>query len=521
MKREFFKNNWQILLINVVVLLVFIVGYGRFGDVIFDSFREFYIPSQIVKGQVLYKNIFNIYAPFAYLFNATLFKVFGAKLVVLYMAGLISTLGICNLIYIIGQKMLSKNYGLAIVLSFICVSVLSPNVFNCFFPYSYGMLYGLLFVLASIYFGMKQNYPISYMMYSFAICSKYEFVLLLPILIYVAGKKDWWKNLLAFATPIVISYLPLFIEGVSVTDLIISAQLILTMSATKTLYWFYSVTGLIFRAELIPIYLINLLKLTGAVVLLYFTKNNKWFLPVIFVYCYFVSSPEIFIFSFPLILVLFVYKRHNMQKEELLFVLASLLISMKIFFALTIKSYGIYFIPFAILSLIFLVPEKIKKSMMIAILMFSISIGIKNIQELISKNIPFGSGSEIVYTTPFNGKSLNMLIEYIKTNTKTEDEILVYPEGLSVNVLSGRKSDNKFYSLIPLYIETFGEDIILKRFEITKPKYIVISNYDTSIYYYRYFGVDYAIGIFDYISKNYKKECQIGEGLIFTVYKRN
>ena len=77
MKREFLKNNWQILLINIVVFVVFIIGYGRFGDVIFDSFREVYIPSQIVKGQVLYKNIFNIYAPFAYLFNAALFKVFG------------------------------------------------------------------------------------------------------------------------------------------------------------------------------------------------------------------------------------------------------------------------------------------------------------------------------------------------------------------------------------------------------------------------------------------------------------
>lgn len=521
MKREFLKNNWQILLINIVVFVVFIIGYGRFGDVIFDSFREAYIPSQIVKGQVLYKNIFNIYAPFAYLFNAALFKVFGVKLVVLYIAGLISTLGICNFIYLIGQRMLSKNYGLAIVLSFICVSVLSPNVFNCLFPYSYSMLYGLLFVLASVFFGLKQNYPISYMMYSFAICSKYEFVLLLPILIYVAGKKDWWKNLLAFAAPIVISYVPLFIKGVSFTDLIISAQLILTMSATKTLYWFYSVTGLVFRAELIPIYLINLLKFSGAVILLYFTKNNKWLLPVIFVYCYFVSSPEIFIFSFPLILVLFVYKRHDMQKEELLFVLASLLISMKTFFALTIKSYGIYFIPFAILSLTLLVPKKIKKSLMIAILMFCISIGIKNTQELTTKNICLGLGSEIVYTTPFNGESLNKIVEYIKTNTNSEDKVLVYPEGLSVNILSGRESDNKFYSLIPLYIETFGEDLILKRFEITKPKYIVISNYDTSIYYYRYFGVDYATKIFDYISKNYKKECQIGEGLIFTVYKRN
>ena len=521
MKNDFLKNNWQILFINTLLLLIFIIGYGHFGDVIFDSFREAYIPSQMIKGQVLYKNIFNIYAPFAYLFNALLFKIFGVKLSVLYIAGLISTLGICNFIFLIGQKLLNKNYSLAVVLSFICVSVLSPNVFNCFFPYSYCMIYGLLFILASVYFGITQKFTISFLMYSFAICSKYEFILLLPLLIYISAKKDWWKNLIAFFIPIVISYLPLFLQGVTLENLLTTAQIILTMSATKTLYWFYSVTGLVFRLELIPIYLINMLKFASVVGVLYFLKNNKWFIPIIFIYSFFISSPEIFIFSFPLILILFVFQRQNLHKNELLFVMASLLISMKIFFALTIKSYGIYFLPFAILSLIFLAPNKIKKSFMITILLFCISIGIKNIQELSNKNINLSSGSNIIYTTAYSGNSIKELVKYIDINTKPEDRVLVYPENLSVNILSNRKSDNKFYSLIPLYIETFGEDLIVNRFEITKPEYIVISNYDTSIYYYSYFGVDYAAKITDYISKNYHKLTQIGDGLIFTIYKRN
>ena len=97
------------MLINFLILLAFILGYGRFGDINFDSFREAYIPAQIIKGQILYKNIFNIYAPFSYLFNALLFKIFGVKLSVLYFAGLFATAGITNFIYIISNKFFDKN----------------------------------------------------------------------------------------------------------------------------------------------------------------------------------------------------------------------------------------------------------------------------------------------------------------------------------------------------------------------------------------------------------------------------
>ena len=62
------------------------------------------------------------------------------------------------------------------------------------------------------------------------------------------------------------------------------------------------------------------------------------------------------------------------------------------------------------------------------------------------------------YSMPYIGNSINSLVEYIQNNTREEDKVLVYPEGLSINVMCNRDSDNKFYSLIPLYIETFGED---------------------------------------------------------------
>ena len=226
MEKAFVKKYWQIILINLLIILIFITGYGRFGNIIFDSFREAYIPEQIIQGQVLYKNIFNIYAPFSYLFNALLFKIFGTKLSVLYIAGLFFTLGISNIIYLISNFFFEKIYSFFIVFFFICTSVLSANVFNCFFPYSYGMLYGLFFVLTSIYFALHKKFTPAFFMYSFAICSKYEFLMILPLLFFIAEKKHIWKYILALIFPLLITYLPLLLQGVGLKNLILSFQII-------------------------------------------------------------------------------------------------------------------------------------------------------------------------------------------------------------------------------------------------------------------------------------------------------
>ena len=511
------KYNWQLILFNAIILLTFIIGYGHFGDIMVDSFREAYIPSEVIKGQVLYKNIFTIYAPFSYLFNALLFKIFGVHLSVLYGAGLCATYGILNIVFAIANRFMNKTYSLSIVLFIISVSVLSPNVFNFYFPYSYGILYGILFILASIYFALKDKFQLSYLMYSFAICCKYEFVFLLPLLFYVTRTKDLWKNILALIFPCVITYTPLFIMGARLNDIITSFQIILSMSSTKTIYWFYSVMGLTFRWELIPIYIINFLKIFIPLLFMYYFRS-WWLILLTTIYFYFVVTPELFIYAFPLILILLVRKFFTINHEKLFFVLASLLVSMKIFFAETFMSYGVFFIPFALISIFLLIPPRFKKPLFIIILICALNFGIKNSISLASKNIKIKTERGIVYTSE---KSVLETINYIQNNTSGTDKIVVYPECLAINFMTGRKSDNKFYSLIPLYVETFGEELITKRIDFIKPEYIVISNYNTSNYYYSYFGQDYAGEIYNYILKNYSLEKEFGKKLMFMIYKRN
>ena len=513
----FFKNSWQILIFNLVVIIAFIIGYGHFGDIMVDSFREAYIPAQIVKGQVLYKNIFNIYAPFSYLFNAFLFLIFGIHLKVLYIAGFLSTLGILNLIFKISNEFMNKTYALSIVLFVFSVGVLSPNVFNYIFPYSFGMLYGLLFILASIYFALKDKFHLSYMMYSFAICSKYEFALLLPLLLFVTRKDGLFKNIITLLSPIILIYMPLFISNVGFNNILASIQIVLTMSSTKTLYWFYSITGLIFRPEILPIYLINFIKIAIPLVFMYYWRS-WWLILITVIYFYFVTTPDLLIFSFPFLLGLFVLRYRKLSSEKVFFVLASLLISMKIFFAETLLSYGVFFVPFALISIFILIPPRFKKALFIITLICALNFGIKNTISLFEKNIKVETERGVFYSAI--GETVNQVIDYINKNTKPTDKVVIYPECLAVNFLTGRDSDNKFYSLIPLYVETFGEDIIMKRLDIVKPEYILISNYNTSNYYFSYFGQDYAGEVYSYILKNYEKQTEFGRKTSFIVYKK-
>ena len=172
--RDFIKNSWQILLVEILVISAFALFFGKFGDIMIDSFREVYIPQQILKGKCIYKDIFVIYPPLAYLINAFLMKIFGAGINILYLAGLFSTMGIFFFTYKIAKIFLNEFESFTICIFLITGLALSPNVFNSFFPYSYGIVYGILFVIASLYFALNKKFPLTYLFYSLAILCKYE-----------------------------------------------------------------------------------------------------------------------------------------------------------------------------------------------------------------------------------------------------------------------------------------------------------------------------------------------------------
>ena len=196
------------------------------------------------------------------------------------------------------------------------------------------------------------------------------------------------------------------------------------------------------------------------------------------------------------------------------------MVSAKVFCALTLQAYGVFFLPFALISLGILTPHKFRNGLAILLLIWAIVVGGQNISALNQKDVEVSTARGLVKTSRYNGRALNKLIKYIESTDKNA-KIVVYPEGLGANFLTGRESDSKFYSLIPLYVETFGEDIIIQRLEKIKPDYIIISDYDTSAYYYTRFGQDYATNIYDWIRNNYKLDTIIDGGMIYEVFTRH
>ena len=444
MIKKIFRENLPLIIIEILIVAAFVIFYGKFGDPLVDSFREAYIPWQMNEGECLYKDIFCIYPPLAYIINAFLYKIFGTSLITIQIAALLCIMGIFALVYKLSVLHLDKLTTFAICLFTFSALVLSPNVFNGFFPYSYGIIYGLLFTLGSIYCLINKKYPAAYLLYSLAICSKYEFVLLLPVMIFVTGKTDWLKNLIALIIPVVFSAVCLIAAGIDWYSIVNTADILKTMGSSDVISYFYSSAGLIFRKEHFYLYTLNMV---------------KFFIP------YSINLHQIIImWAFPIIVILFGLRYKNLNFGQNLFIISAVLISIKVFFAVALESYGAYFVPFALISLGILLPSKfLKKWFVIALIFWTFVIGYNNVSKLNEKNF----------------KDLYTIADALK-QTPTETKVYVYPEGLGINFLSKRKSCNEMYSLLPLYADTFGDKNILTVLKAQKPDYIIINHLDTS-----------------------------------------
>lgn len=69
-----------------------------------------------------------------------------------------------------------------------------------------------------------------------------------------------------------------------------------------------------------------------------------------------------------------------------------------------------------------------------------------------------------IYTVKNLSDSTNKLIEFLNSTDK-KDRVVIFPEGMTVNFLAEHKSDDFYNSLLPLYIESFGENKIIEHYK--------------------------------------------------------
>ena len=83
------------------------------------------------------------------------------------------------------------------------------------------------------------------------------------------------------------------------------------------------------------------------------------------------------------------------------------------------------------------------------------------------------------------------------------------------------KSEDFYNSLLPLYVETFGEENIVDYFRQNKPDYIILNNKNMKDYYFEYICQDYALGFCGFVQENYLSEKVIQNGSNFLIFRKN
>lgn len=392
------KNYQMLLIIFILNFLLFYVFRG--GAMVFsNSSRELYIPMAMNDGYVLYKDIFNVYAPLGYQLNAFLLNIFGENLETFYIAGFInSTLILFGLFYIL--KLFIKQ-GSLLILSILflvipmCLYAVSQT--NYIFPYSYSLVYALcsfIWSLTALLYFIKENKNIllylSFFFFGMSISFKYEFIPFAMVLIFVLiYKKVSFKTLSAcifsFCIIPLLSLSDLLLKGVSFNTLkeaITYMLLLANAKSVKVLYTYLGFIPSIASLKVLLSYFIRTFLIFAGIILFFafalrigrnlaFKNNNRFILLsflVLFCAGYFLLIfylAKIFIISnafyfnwigiFALILfILFCIKLVKKHKEksievsDILFFILSLstiLCSFKCIFNISFNSYGTYYFP--------------------------------------------------------------------------------------------------------------------------------------------------------------------------------
>ncbi|HUO32921.1 MAG TPA: hypothetical protein VMU80_27150 [Bryobacteraceae bacterium] len=122
---------------------LFWLTWATWGDVTIDCGREMYVAVALLKGKMLYRDVWYLYGPLSPYFNSFLFRVFGVHLAVLYWAGSLSAVFSGIFLYLTGVELGSwpAGFGAAAIVQ---VQAFESS-YMCFpLPYSFAAVYGCL-----------------------------------------------------------------------------------------------------------------------------------------------------------------------------------------------------------------------------------------------------------------------------------------------------------------------------------------------------------------------------------------
>ena len=541
--KRFIIENRNLVILWVLCGIALFIFCGHYGNILLDVGREIYYPEQILKGKVLYKDLFNIYGPFSYLWNALLYKIFMPNLGTLYFSGIVCSFAIVTGIYMIARKFLSEFLSLSIGIFTIVCGVCATHLFNYTLPYSYGMLYGTVGVIYSIWalIKFKEENKTQYLYFAallggLCVSNKYDFFIfalfLFVVALFTKNKKVILNFITCFMLIPLICALVLFLQHLNLADCIKAYRDIKSIVASDSISYFYSIQGIFFNPKVILMWIINIIKtglcflaLIGGVKILDINKILGWIVIVISsILLYFIATPAILMFLAPLTILTVVICIKNVKDNVPLTCLfiGTFTVCTKCFWVFLNLNYGNYASPLLIctfLAVLFtILNKKYQKAFAIGLLVISAYYLTDFSSRRIALNYKVSTNKGVIYTFEKNAETTNEVISgLVASKAKTA---VIYPEGLIINFLSNVKSDDYYNSLLPLYAESIGEQKFIDLLDKSKPDFVILTNQNMHEYGSDYICDNYAIGFCQELQEKYNMLDDINDGFRYVIFGR-
>lgn len=555
----FKKNKTDFIILSVLSCIYFFLCtffYAKAGYPFIDSARELWYPQLMLEGKLLYKDILNLYGPFSYQINALIYHFFGIKSNNLFNMGFFVSYLIMILSYLISRFFSKPLTGfVAVILIFVPMFRFIYTGFNFatyYFPYCYAILYSLFFCLSTLTCILcflktdNKNFLLFASLFiGLDLVTKFDFIAfdIFIILFILINKKtnitDKLLSLLTMAFPAILSYGFLFYQGVTVEDLRKSLNFLLTFSKAPSvdiynhyhmgMYFtkehflnsihyfklFFGYFSFYFITSLLTVFLFKKNKIVSLVVLAVMWKimfHDEWFIKYMTDLDCLCFIPFVFFFVVGCLVNKFYFKKETVDAKQYLFnltVISALLMNIRYFWYIFFNAGGNFSVLLYLILIVSFVIENAKSDYMkkvYALFFILISSCFLFMSVQASKNYRYVFNNEKgtwIFNMPY-GRLVESSINFVYENTDIDDTVMMVPESPMLSWFTGRKSYTDMYSLIPHFIDTYGEQWIINKMEKDKPKVILISSgAHHPPFGDGWFGTITGKRIYNFIRKNY------------------
>ena len=143
------RRGVLLALFAVVFAVLFALSWQKWPDLAIDGGREMNTPLRLLRGELIYSDVYYLYGPLAPYLNAALYAVFGMHLNTLYGAGTVASLLVLLLVFNLGKTLTGFQAAVPTTWTVLVFCVFKRNG-NYVFPYTYSAVYGTLLGLGAL-----------------------------------------------------------------------------------------------------------------------------------------------------------------------------------------------------------------------------------------------------------------------------------------------------------------------------------------------------------------------------------